>query len=64
MPFYFKFATLTDTKIALTRSNVYTKWSELIGCYALQRIVIGSNSKLKKFKKLESSAVIVFASVL
>ena len=27
-------ATLTDTKIALTWGNVYTKWRELIGCYA------------------------------
>ena len=51
MPFISNFATLTDTKIALTWSYVYKKWSELIGCYASQRIVIGSNSKFKKFKK-------------
>ena len=28
------FATSTDTKIAPTWANVYTNWSELIGCYA------------------------------
>ena len=33
-PFISNFATLTDTKIALTWSYVYIKWSELIGCYA------------------------------
>ena len=49
--FISNFATLTDTKIALAWSNVYTKWSELIGCYDQQRIVIGSNSKFKKLKK-------------
>ena len=33
-PFISNFASLTDTKIALTWSYVYKKWSELIGCYA------------------------------
>ena len=32
--FLFQFSTLTDTKIAVTWSYVYTKWNKLIGCYA------------------------------
>ena len=62
-PFYFKFCHFDrHENSTLTYSIVFTKWSELISCYAYQSIVIGS--KNHPTVKLESSAVVIYASVL
>ena len=52
MPFYFKFCHFDRHENSMMWSNVYTKWSELIGCYAYSKelwlIQIQNSKKLKK----------------
>ena len=62
-PFYFKFWNFgRHENSTLTLSIVFTKWSELISCYASQSIVIGWNNQATV--KLESSTIVINASVL